>query len=239
MRIATAAIVFAAWRRPWRFVLTASASQRGLLCALGAVLGLMNVVFYLAIERLPLATVGAIEFLGPIVLAAIGARSARNIAALVVAVLGVWLLTDVRWVAEPMGLAFAFANCVLFMLYIVLGHRIAADGGASGIDRLAAAMLIALVVASPMGLLQALPALTNVALLAAGAAVGICSSVIPYVCDQLAMARLSRATFALLLSLLPATASLIGVVVLGQVPSAGEVLGIALVVVGVGLHRAR
>jgi len=138
-----------------------------------------------------------------------------------------------------MGLAFAFANCALFMLHIVLGHRIAADGGASGIDRLAAAMLIALVVASPIGLLQALPALTSVGLLAAGVAVGVCSSVIPYVCDQLAMARLSRATFALLLSLLPATAALIGVVVLGQLPTVGEMLGIALVVVGVGLHRAQ
>jgi inner membrane transporter RhtA len=239
MRIATAALVFAAWRRPWRYWRVATAAQRRLLCALGAVLGLMNVVFYLAIERLPLATVGAIEFLGPIVLAAIGARSLRNAAALVVAVLGVWLLTDVRWVAEPIGLAFAFANCALFMLYIVLGHRVAADGGASGIDRLALAMLIALVVASPMGVLQALPALGSVALLAAGAAVGICSSVIPYVCDQLAMARLSRATFALLLALLPATASLIGVVVLAQVPTATEVLGIALVVAGVGLHRTR
>jgi len=239
MRIASAAVVFAVWRRPWRFLLTASARQRGLLCALGAVLGLMNSIFYLAIERLPLATVGAIEFLGPIVLAALGARSARNVAALVVAAFGVWLLTDVRWVAEPMGLAFAFANCALFMLYIVLGHRIATDGGASGIDRLAAAMLIALVVASPIGLLQALPALTSVGLLAAGVAVGVCSSVIPYVCDQLAMARLSRATFALLLSLLPATAALIGVVVLGQLPTVGEMLGIALVVVGVGLHRAR
>lgn len=199
----------------------------------------MNSVFYLAIERLPLATVRAIEFVGSIVLAAIGARSARNVAALVVSVLGVWFLTDVRWVAEPLGLAFAFANCALFMSYIVLGHKIAGDGGASGIDRLAAAMLIALAVASPIGLLQALPALTDVQLLAAGAAVGICSSVIPYVCDQLAMARWSRATFALLLSLLPATAALIGVVVLGQVPSAGEMLGVGMIVVGVALHRAR
>jgi inner membrane transporter RhtA len=239
MRIATAAIVFAFWRRPWSVFVTASWSQRGLLCALGAVLGVMNSVFYLAIERLPLATVGAIEFVGPIVLAAIGARSLRNVAAVVVSVVGVWFLTDVRWVVEPLGLAYAFVNCALFMAYIVLGHKVAADGGASGVDRLAAAMLIAFAVVSPIGLLQALPALTDLRWLAAGVAVGICSSVIPYVCDQLAMARLSRATFALLLSLLPATAALIGVVVLGQVPTRGEMLGVALVVVGVGLHRAR
>jgi inner membrane transporter RhtA len=239
LRIATAALVFALWRKPWRVLLSAPAPQRWLLLALGAVLGVMNAVFYLAIERLPLATVGAIEFLGPILLAAAGARSGRNISALVLAVLGVLLLTDIRWSGEPLGLAYAFANCLLFMLYIVLGHRIAADGGSGGIDRLAAAMLIAFVVVSPLGLMQALPAFSSISLLAAGLAVGVCSSVIPYVCDQLAMARLARATFALLLALLPAVAAVVGVIVLGQIPTLAEAAGVALVIVGVALHRAR
>jgi len=239
LRIATAALVFALWRKPWRVLLSAPAPQRWLLLALGAVLGVMNAVFYLAIERLPLATVGAIEFLGPILLAAAGARSARNIGALALAVLGVLLLTDIRWSGEPLGLAYAFANCLLFMLYIVLGHRIAADGGSGGIDRLAAAMLIAFVVVSPLGLMQALPAFSSISLLAAGLAVGVCSSVIPYVCDQLAMARLARATFALLLALLPAVATVVGIVVLGQIPTFTEAAGVALVIVGVALHRAR
>jgi inner membrane transporter RhtA len=238
LRIATAALVFALWRKPWRVLLSAPAPQRWLLLALGAVLGVMNAVFYLAIERLPLATVGAIEFLGPILLAAAGARSARNLGALALAVLGVLLLTDIRWSGEPLGLAYAFANCLLFMLYIVLGHRIAADGGSGGIDRLAAAMLIAFVVVSPLGLMQALPAFSSISLLAAGLAVGVCSSVIPYVCDQLAMARLARATFALLLALLPAVAAVVGVIVLGQIPTAAEAAGVALVIVGVALHRA-
>ena len=237
LRIATAALIFAVWRKPWRVLMAASARERCLLLALGAVLGLMNSVFYLAIERLPLATVGAIEFLGPILLAAAGVRSARNFGALALAVSGVALLTDVQWAGEPLGLAFAFANCALFILYVVLGHKIAGDGGSGGIDRLAAAMLIAFVVASPLGAAQALPAFTSITLLGAAIAVGVCSSVIPYVCDQLAMARLPRATFALLLALLPAVAVVVGVVVLGQVPGAGEILGVGLVVVGVGLHR--
>jgi inner membrane transporter RhtA len=121
------------------------------------------------------------------------------------------------------------------VLYIVLGHRIASDGG--GIDRLAAAMLIAAVFCFPVGILDARVALTDPLLLGAAIGVGISSSVIPYVCDQLAMARLPRATFALMLSLLPATASLIGVVVLHQMPSWIEVAGILLVVAGVALHR--
>jgi inner membrane transporter RhtA len=242
LRIASAALIFALWRKPWRVLIAASNRERGLLLALGAVLGLMNSVFYLAIERLPLATVGAIEFLGPILLAAAGVRSARNFGALALAVGGMALLTDLQWAGEPLGLLFAFANCALFILYIVLGHKISGHGdngkGASGIDRLAAAMLIAFIVASPLGAAQALPAFSSLTLLGAAIGVGICSSVIPYVCDQLAMARLSRATFALLLALLPAVAVVVGVVVLGQVPGVDEMLGVGLVVLGVGLHRA-
>jgi inner membrane transporter RhtA len=96
-------------------------------------------------------------------------------------------------------------------------------------------MLVAMAAALPIGIGDALPALLDPRLLAAGIGVGICSSVIPYVCDQLAMARLPRATFALLLSLLPATASVIGLVVLRQVPAALEAVG--LVIAGVALHR--
>ena len=73
--------------------------------------------------------------------------------------------------------------------------------------------------------------------LAAGAGVGVASSVIPYVCDQLAMARLARATYALLVALLPATATVVGVVVLAQLPALKEAIGVALVVAGVALHR--
>jgi len=237
LRIASAAAVFAAWRRPWRYYGSLQPSARGNVLMLGSVLALMNICFYLAIDRLPLGTVGAIEFLGPIGLAALGVRSGRNITALALAVAGVYVLTDVRLAGQPLGFVFAFANCAFFALYIILGHRIAADGGTAGIDRLGFAMLVAMVVALPVGIREAVPAFVSPLLLAAGIGVGISSSVIPYVSDQLAMARLPRATFALLLSLLPAMASLIGAVVLHQLPTAAEVGGIALVVGGVLLHR--
>lgn len=236
-RIASAAVVFALWRRPWRIFLGISWTQRRVLLALGIVLGLMNACFYLAISRIPLGTVGAIEFLGPIILAALGARTPRTIGALLLAAAGGWLLTDVRFGGEPLGFVFAFANCAFFMLYVVLGHRIARDGGAAGIDRLGAAMLIALVTITPIGIAGALPAISKPLLLLAGIGVGICSSVIPYVSDQLAMARLERATFALLLSLLPASAAIIGIVVLRQIPQLPEVVGILLVAGGVALHK--
>ncbi|HKB46712.1 MAG TPA: EamA family transporter [Ktedonobacterales bacterium] len=237
LRIASAALVFAVWRRPWRAFARQSARQRWLLVELGVVLGLMNACFYMAIARLPLGTVGAIEFLGPIALAVVGARSRRNAGALALAVAGVWLLTDVRLVGQPLGFAFAFANCALFVLYVVLGHRVAADGGSAGVDRLGAAMLIALVTITPIGLAQAAPAFPHPLVLLAGIGVGICSSVIPYVTDQLAMARLPRPTFALLLALLPACATLIGVLVLRQIPTLPEVLGVTLIVAGVAIHQ--
>ncbi len=236
-RIASAAVVFAFWRRPWRTFIEMSWGQRRVLLELGVVLALMNACFYLAIDRIPLGTVGAIEFLGPITLAALGARTPRNIIAFLLAVGGGWLLTDVRFGGQPLGFVFAFANCIFFMLYVLLGHRIAQDGGTAGIDRLGASMLIALVTITPLGISGALPAFTEPPLLLAGIGVGVCSSVIPYVSDQLAMARLPRATFALLLSLLPASAAIIGVIVLRQFPRPFEIAGILLIVGGVALHK--
>lgn len=235
LRIASAALIFAVWRRPWRYFRTLDTSDRRIVVALGVVLAAMNSVFYLAIQRLPLATVGAIEFLGPIGLAAIGVRTSRNLLALIVAVAGVFILTEVHIESAALGYAFAFANCALFALYVVLGHRISGRGG---VGRLGVAMLVAMVAAFPIGIRDAAPAFTNFGLLGAAVGVGISSSVIPYVADQLAMARLPRATFALFLSILPATAAAIGFLVLNQAPTMAELAGIALVIFGVALHRA-
>jgi inner membrane transporter RhtA len=234
LRIASAGLVFAIWRRPWRIFARLAARERISVLALAAVLALMNTVFYEAIARLPLATVGAIEFLGPIAVAGLGMRTPRNLAALLLAVLGVAALTDIRLEGSAIGYVYAFANCALFVAYILLGHRIA---GAAGIDLLAASMLVASLMALPIGLGAAQPAFSDLRLLAASIGVGICSSVIPYVFDQLALRQLSRSTFALMLALLPATATLIGIVVLRQIPSTLDMLGIALVIAGVALHR--
>ena len=161
LRIASAAVVFAFWKRPWRLFAELRPAERRIVVALGFVLAAMNVCFYLAINRLPLATVGTIEFLGPIALAALGVRTRRNLAALLLACGGVFLLTSVRVSGEPIGYIFAFANCALFVLYILLGHRIAASGGRGGVERLAVAMLIASIVVTPIGLRSASGALLD------------------------------------------------------------------------------
>jgi inner membrane transporter RhtA len=236
LRIAAAAAVFAVWRRPWR---RWADVDRRLIIGWALVLAAMNSVFYLALQRLPLGTVAAIEFLPVVLLAAYAARTRRNLAALILAVGGVYLVTDIRLVAEPLGLVFAALNAGLFAAYIVLSDRAAKNDTVPGIDGLALAMLIAAVVALPAGISGAVPAFGSPLLLAAAVGVGICSSVVPYVTDQLAMARLPRATYALMVSLLPATATVIGVVVLTQIPSPREIIGVVLVVAGVALHKGR
>src|SRR6266542_343451 len=110
LRIASAALVFALWRRPWRKLLALDRGGQLSIVALGAVFAVMNACFYVSIDRLPLATVAAIEFIGPIALAVLGARTGRNVAAVAAAACGVYLLTHVRLTGEPVGIAFAFAN---------------------------------------------------------------------------------------------------------------------------------
>ena len=237
LRIASAAVILAVWRRPWRLWAGLTPAVRRLLLGWGALLAIMNCSFYEAIDRLPLSTVAAIEFVPVIGLAAVGARSRRNATALIAAVAGVYLLTRPAIVLEPVGFAFAFVNAALFAGYIVLAHRVSRHPAIAGIDGLATAMLIAAVVVTPLGGWQAAPAFAQPVALLAGIGVGISSSVIPYVTDQLAMARLPRATYSLMVSLLPAVATVIGLVVLGQVPDATDLAGIGCVIVGVALHR--
>lgn len=237
MRIATAAAVFAPWTRPWRTLKEADAPTRLLLIGLGVCLAVMNTAFYLALARLPMSLVAAMEFVGTIGVALHGLRTGRNYAALALAVIGVLLLIDVTWSSDPVGLFWAFLNGALFVGYIVLGHRISEHGASGGVERLGAAMAIACLFITPIGLVQAAGAFGSAELILAGIGVGICSSVIPYVSDQLAMSRLPRASFALMLALLPATATIIGIIVLAQIPGVKDVIGVLLVMLGVAVHK--
>lgn len=237
MRIVSAAVVFAIWRRPWRRLSALDPATRRLLFGLGAVFAVMNSCFYVAIDRLPLGTVAAIEFLPVILLAALGVRTRRNGAALALAVTGVYVLTDVRFATEPIGLVFAFANAALFAVYIVLAHKVSRSATLDRLDGLGAAMLIAAVAITPIGGYGAARAFLDPVAIGAGIGVGVASSVVPYVCDQLAMARLKRSTYSLLVSLLPATATVIGIVVLAQIPTFTELLGVGLIVVAMAAHR--
>ena len=177
----------------------------------------MNCCFYLAISRQPLATVAAIEFLPVVALAALGVRSRRNLAALAIAVPGVYLSRASSWPSSRWESRSRSPTPCCSRLHRA-ADRVAKRASLSGIDGLAASMLIAAVVVTPLAGWAALPALSDpVAMRPASA--WACLLRDPYVTDQLALARLARATYALMVSLLPAFAAVIGVVVLAQIPS--------------------
>src|SRR5262245_47473541 len=176
-RIVSAAAIFALWRRPWRRLSKADRATRWIVAGLGLVFAAMNLCFYVAIDHLPLGTVAAIEFLPVIALAAAGARTLRNAFALGLAVTGVYLLTDVRFESDVLGIGFAFANAGLFAAYIVLAHRLARARGIARLDGLAAAMLVAAFVVTAFAGWNAAPALLDPVAIVAGIGVGVASSV--------------------------------------------------------------
>lgn len=237
MRIAFAGFFFAPWTKPWKTIKSLDHRSRFLLLGLGASLAIMNTSFYLALDRLPMSLVAAMEFVGTVGVALYGLRTFRNLTALLLAVLGVFVLIDIRWSTDPVGLFWATLNSTLFVVYIVLGHKVAETGASGGVERLGAAMAVAFGFIMPIGFMEAVVAFGHFELVVAGVGVAVCSSVIPYVCDQLAMSRLPRASFALLLALLPASATVIGAVVLGQIPSLMDVAGVGLVMFGVAVHK--
>lgn len=228
-----AALVLLAWRRPGRHAWRGRAFR--LAALFGLVTAAMNIAFYEAIARLPLGTGVALEFAGPVAVAAIGSRTRRDVAALLLVACGVVLIADVRWAGSPLGVVFALTAAALWAGYILLGKRVATAG--TGVDGLAVGFAVATVVFSPLaagtGAVWGSPRL-----LLLGIGVGVLSTVVPYVLDQVVLRRLGRARFALLLALLPVTATVVGLVVLVQVPSVVESLGI-LAVVGGLLVRGR
>lgn len=226
-----AALVLLAWRRPGRH------AWRGRTFWLAALFGLvtagMNVVFYEAIARLPLGTAVALEFVGPVLVAAFGSRTRRDVAALLLVLCGVVLIADVQWAGSTLGVLFALAAAVLWAGYIVLGKRVADVG--LGVDGLAVGFAVATVVLVPLAFGTG-PVWTSPRLLLLGIGVGVAATVVPYALDQVVLRRLGQASFALLLALLPVTATTVGLVVLRQVPTVPEALGILAVVVGLTLR---
>jgi inner membrane transporter RhtA len=237
LRIASAAIVFMLFSHPLRLLNSLDREEQKLLVAFGIALAAMNCCFYMALSKLPISVVVAIEFSGTITVALYGLKTARNYVALLLAIAGVLILINAKWSTNAAGLAWAFANGCLFVLYIVLGHRVARLSPDGAISRLGAATFVAFLAVSPIGLRQAVQVMQRPVLLLAALGVGVCASVIPYVCDQLAMSRLPRSSFALFLALLPAIATVIGAIILKQIPGPRDIVGLAFVIAGVALHR--
>jgi inner membrane transporter RhtA len=221
-----AGLLLVAWRRPWRRQWTGSHLRVALVFGVATIV--MNCCFYVAIDRIPIGTAVAIEFLGPIAVAVTGLRSRRNLVSLGLMALGVAILSGIEWDANLPGLIAIFCAAAMWAGYIVLGSRVA-DGGA-GLDGLAVGVLFGAVLVTPLGVIGAGDGLAETRIVLEALLVGVFSSAIPYGLDQIVLRRLDAARFAQLLAILPVTATVVAAVMLREIPDGPELVGLGLVV---------
>jgi inner membrane transporter RhtA len=227
LRVLFAALVLAAlWRpglRRW------SRAELALAATFGVALAGMNLSFYAALDRIPLGIAVTLEFWGPLAVALLGSRRALDLVWTGLAAAGIVLLADPGGGgADPVGVALALTAGACWAAYILLSQR--AGRAFPGGTGLAIAMSFGALLLVPVGLGGAGPDLLEPGLLAAGAAVAVLSSALPYSLELEALRRLPAQVFGVMMSLEPAVAALVGLVVLGEVLGAREVVAILLVV---------
>jgi inner membrane transporter RhtA len=198
------------------------------LLGLGVTTGLQTIAFLAAIERIPLGTTVAIEFLGPLTVAALRSRSTRALAWPALALLGVVLLTE-PWHGhvDPAGIGFAGIAAIGWGTYILLTQKI--GDHFTGITGLSLTVPIAAATAAVAGIPQAAGHLT-LGVLAAAAGLALLLPVLPYAFEMLALRHMTHSAFGTLMALEPAIGLLLGLLVLRQHPSPTQLVGILLVV---------
>ena len=234
LRLVGAAAVLLAWRRPGRVAWRGDRLWRA--GAFGLTTAVMNIAFYEAIARLPLGTAVAVEFCGPVAVAALSSRGVRDWLALLAAASGVLLVSEqnpARWSGTQSGMLWALAAALAWAGYIVLAKRVALGG--NGVDDMAVGFVLAAALLAPLAAGTG-PVWLEGRLVVLAVGVGVLSSVVPYALDQVVLRRIGRARFSVLLALLPVTATVVGLLVLDQVPGPLECAGIAAVVAAVALR---
>ncbi|TFB68083.1 EamA family transporter [Cryobacterium glaciale] len=226
LRLSLGAIIFLILARPP--LRSIRLPDMPVLLGLGIVTGTMTVSFLVAIERIPLGTAVAIEFLGPLTVAAVRSRTVRAAAWPALALLGVVLLTE-PWhgAVDIVGIGFASLGSVCWGGYILLTQR--AGDRFTGIQSLSITIPIAAVTAAVVGIPQAVGHL-SLGIIAAAAGLALLLPVLPFALEMLALRRMSASAFGTLMAIEPALGLLIGLLVLGQMPSIVQIIGILLVV---------
>ena len=227
-RVGFSALLLCLIWRPWRD--WPKAPDLGRLAMYGAVLGLMNLSFYMAIRTIPLGLAIAIEFMGPLSLALVHARRPIHFVWIGLAALGLLLLLPLRDAAhalDPVGVAFAGAAAVCWALYIILGKR---TGHLPAGQSVALGMSTAALIVVPIGLLEAGAALFNPAILGLGLVVAVVSSAIPYSLEMVALRGIPKRSFGVMLSLEPATGAIAGLLILGEHLASLQWLAIGLII---------
>ncbi|MGD7003239.1 EamA family transporter [Corynebacterium halotolerans] len=236
LRMSAAGVILVVLHRP---AIRDFLGRRGFRAAIFGLVTLgMNMTFYEAIARLPMGTAVAIEFLGPIVVAALGSRTVRDWLALLLAGAGVLVLSGAQWAGASTGVLFALAAAALWAGYIVVGSRISEAGESR--SGLAVGFAWAGVILIPVALWlwpETGPGMPPLHLVGLSLGLGLLSAVIPYSLDQVVLRMAGSTYFALLLALLPLTAAVLGAVVLGQLLQPVEIIGILAVVAAVALRK--
>ena len=213
--------------RPWRARPTPAAWR--VIVVYGAAMGVMNLMIYLAMSRIPLGVAVALEFTGPLGVALWGSRRRLDVVWVAIAVGGlVMLLPFGRAMAplDPIGVAFALGAGVCWALYITFGQK---AGGHQGVQTTALGMIVAAIVVIPIGIVHAGAALLNPTAIALGAGVGLLSTALPYSLEMVVLTRLPARTFGILMSLEPALGALAGLALLGQKLSPTQWLAVGAV----------
>lgn len=243
LRLTLAALVLILVFRPWRKKL-GPAQWRSVLLY-GAAMGAMNLFFYAALEHIPLGIAVALEFTGPLAVALFGARKVLDFFWITLAVAGFALLlpwTQTAGDISPLGIVLALCAGACWAGYIVFGQRASGDKGSGGAHIAALGVGTAALIALPFGLATAGATLFDPAILPLGLAVALLSSAIPYALDMVALPHIPARLFGILMSGQPALAALSGLVILGEVLSAGQVIGMGAIIaasVGATLTIAR
>ena len=203
--------------------------------AFGISVALMNLTFYLAIDRLDLGKGVAIEFIGPICVAAFQTKTRRNALALALATVGVLVLSGFELGNEPLGLLYIFLASACWGAYIVIGSKVAQLN--RGVSGLGVGLAIGAVVIAPFGAANSGPAWSSPSILFACLLVGLFSHALGYGIEQSIMRKIPVRRFSVLLALLPVTAVVFGFFFLDQTPTLIDLLGMSLVLIGVVVQQ--
>lgn len=229
LRLVIAALILCLAFRVWRSPLPPGGWR--LVVRWGVALGLMNLSFYGALQRLPLGIAVAVEFIGPLAVALWHSRRALDFLWVALAVLGLSLLLPWRGTAaaiDPLGVLFALGAAAGWALYIVWGRQ---AGLLAGTRTVALGMLVAMLLVTPFGAAAAWPALSSPVLLVIALVVALLSSVLPATLEMLALTRLPAGVFGVSMSLEPAIAALVGLLMLGEQLAVQQYLAIAAIMV--------
>lgn len=236
LRLATSTLVLLAVSRPtWR---GRSRADWLVAAGFGISLGLMNWSIYQSFARIPLGIAVTIEFIGPLTLAVLGSRKAKDLVWVGLAAAGVVLLGFEPTDLDPAGVAFALLAGAAWASYILFSARTGRRW--PGLDGLAIASAFATLLLTGPAIVSGGTALLDPRVLLIGALVGVLSSVIPYSCELVALRTLPPSVFGIMMSLEPAAAALAAIVVLHELLTALQWLAVACVVLAsVGATRSR